>query len=122
MRFAFIIVSIFSFLNSMEIDNSFITKKEYGSLLYENPRGIGCNKCHGDNAKGTLIARYEYKDKKTKKYVQAELRAPSITEIDYKTFKNKLTKKNTSKVMPTYFLTNQELESIYHYIKNIDKN
>jgi argininosuccinate synthase len=37
---------------------SFISNLEYGQMLYKNPRGIGCIKCHGDNGKGKLIATY----------------------------------------------------------------
>lgn len=36
----------------IDINNSFITKYEYGKMLFNNPRGIGCNNCHGDDARG----------------------------------------------------------------------
>lgn len=60
------LVMIFLFINISFakdiINNSFITEYEYGAMLYENPRGIGCNKCHGDGDKSLVIAKY--KDKK----------------------------------------------------------
>ena len=43
----------------LDINNSFITKYEYGKMLFNNPRGIGCNKCHGDDAKGKKIVEFK---------------------------------------------------------------
>jgi len=37
---------------------SFITDEEYGAMLYKNPRGIGCNACHGREGGGKIISRY----------------------------------------------------------------
>lgn len=97
------------------IDYSFITKYEYGQMLYENPRGIGCSKCHGKNAKGSLIAKYKSSKKET-----VEIFAPEITDISWEKFKTVLSaKENKSLVMPTYFLTNEELISIHFYLTNL---
>lgn len=94
------------------IDNSFITNYEYGAMLYENPRGIGCIKCHGDSGKGGIIAYYKNDDGKME-----SLSAPSIVGIDFISFRKKLENKtNSSDVMPTYYLTEQEVESIYFYL------
>jgi pyruvate/2-oxoglutarate dehydrogenase complex dihydrolipoamide acyltransferase (E2) component len=104
------------------IDNSFITKKEYGAMLYKNPRGIGCNKCHGTVGQGKLIAKYKQIDKKTNKLIEKSLIAPAINEVDFETFKEILMKKkNKSLSMPTYFLTEDELTSIHFYITNVEK-
>jgi len=101
-----------------KIDNSFITKFEYGQMLYENPRGIGCHKCHGKDAKGSFIALYKDKDKNIHK-----ITAPNITNLTKEKFYKKVkVKKNKSKIMPTYFLTDDELDSIFFYIKNLDSN
>ncbi len=35
----------------------FITKTEYAKMLYLNPRGIGCDKCHGAKGEGSLISK-----------------------------------------------------------------
>ena len=52
--------------NDMDINNSFITKYEYGKMLYNNPRGIGCNNCHGDDARGkNLLSLSMFKIKKS---------------------------------------------------------
>ncbi len=114
-------------------DNSFITKYEYGKMLYENPRGISCNKCHGDDAKGKVIVRFEQTFNK-KRYI-CEIRSSDITNLSYEEFKRFLDpklerpKKEFGKdqrcekftygnSMPTYFLTDEELESIHFYLVN----
>ncbi len=120
-----VVVSILFFISSFfakNIDNSFITKFEYGQMLYENPRGVGCIKCHKQVNEDIIIARYKQKDKKTKKLVDKSIIAPSIDKVSYEVFLKKMTQgKTESKVMPTYFLTNEELESLYYYIKNKNK-
>jgi len=96
-------------------ENSFITDYEYAKMLYENPRGIGCDKCHTKNAGGKKIASYY--DKKKKKTVYIE--TPDIRELDKKSFFKAF--KNNHSVMPTYFLTIEELESLYYYVQNQKK-
>ena len=111
-----------SFSNAEIIDNSFITKKEYGSMLYKNPRGIGCNKCHGSVGQGLLIAKYKQRDKKTNKLLEKSIIAPAINKVSFEVFKDILMKKkNRSLTMPTYFLTVDELTSIHFYITNLEK-
>lgn len=122
--------------NAIDINNSFITKYEYGKMLYNNPRGIGCNTCHGNDAKGKKIVDFttEYKQKT----YNCTLSVPSIKGIDYEVFSIKVnSKKNPNlkfeknqvcekliyyaNVMPTYFLVEEEIEAIYYYIQNIKK-
>ncbi|MFA7084039.1 MAG: hypothetical protein WC141_05830 [Arcobacteraceae bacterium] len=99
------------------IDYSFITKYEYGQMLYENPRGIGCSKCHGNVAQGLLIASY-----KTNKDEKKQIFAPKISDVSWERFRAVLSaKENKSLAMPTYFLTNEELISIHFYITNLKK-
>lgn len=91
-------------------------------MLYENPRGVGCVKCHEKGDKPVVIARYKQKSSKSKKLEEKSIIAPAINKVDFETFIDKLTADKTeSKVMPTYFLTDEELKSLYYYIKNIDK-
>jgi hypothetical protein len=105
-------------------------------MLYNNPRGISCNKCHGHDAKGKTIVSFVHI--RNKKRFNCEIKTDDITDITYsdflqkldpklekqkKTFKKtevcqKLTYQNS---MPTYFLTQEELSSIYFYLKNKDK-
>lgn len=94
----------------------FITKTEYAKMLYLNPRGIGCDKCHGAKGEGSLISKYKHFDKKTNKTVDDELRAPKINDIDFESFKEALTKPKG--VMPSYFLTDEETTILYEYITN----
>lgn len=94
----------------------FITKTEYAKMLYLNPRGIGCDKCHGSKGEGSLISKYKHFDKKTNKTVDDELRAPKINDIDFESFKAALTKPKG--VMPSYFLTDEETTILYEYITN----
>ena len=94
----------------------FITKTEYAKMLYLNPRGIGCDKCHGAKGEGSLISKYKHFDKKTNKTVDDELRAPKINDIDFESFKAALTKPKG--VMPSYFLTDEETIILYEYITN----
>lgn len=114
----FLLLSLFNFSNGADIDDAFITTYEYGQMLYNNPRGIGCNKCHGDNAKGMYLSRY-----KTKKNKEIVVTAPDITNVSFEVFLEKLSSQNIKKslIMPTYFLTNNELKSIYIYITSKEK-
>jgi len=114
-------------------DNSFITQYEYGKMLYKNPRGISCTKCHGSDAKGMIIETFKHI--RNKKEYLCSLQSPDITSISYGDFKivmdptlekkkkkfekdevcEKLTYRNS---MPTYFLTPEELSSIHFYLTN----
>ncbi len=123
MKTLFLSVLFISFLNAtINVDNSFITKFEYGAMLYENPRGVGCVKCHKKGNKPIIIATYTEINRKTKKLEEKSIIAPPITDVTFKDFLKKLkADKTESKIMPTYFLTDEELKSLYHYIKNLNK-
>ena len=119
----------------VDINNSFITKNEYGKMLYNNPRGIGCNSCHGNDARGRMMVNFK-QETKDKKIYNCSLIVPDIKNIDYQTFSAKInSKKNPNlkfekeqvcekliyyaNVMPTYFLVEDEIEAIYYYIQNL---
>ena len=102
-------------------------------MLYVNPRGISCVKCHGINAKGKEIARFTHT--RNKLQYNCTIKSKDITNISYKNFlrtldtkvqkpkkkfsKNQICEKLTyGNSMPTYFLTREELDSIYFYLKN----
>ena len=120
MKYLFLIIPIFLFADD------FITNFEYGEMLYKNPRGIGCIKCHGDDAKGEIIAKYiDDKTGKTKALI-----APNIKKVSFKVFYerlkySKVLRKGKFKtlhysVMPKYtYLTDSEIKAIYNYIKAI---
>lgn len=91
-------------------------------MLYENPRGVGCVLCHKRGDKSVVIAKYKQLDKKTKKLVEKTVIAPAINKVSFEVFLEKMrSDKTESKIMPTYFLTDEELRSLYFYIKNIKK-
>lgn len=87
---------------------SFITQEEYASSLYKNPRGIGCNNCHGDNGTGKLVAKYEHNG------IVKEFRGPDITNLGFKVFYEALDTRKRG--MPRYFLTKDEIETLYTYL------
>ncbi|MFA9374467.1 c-type cytochrome [Poseidonibacter sp.] len=119
-----------------KVDDSFITKFEYGEMLYNNPRGIGCNTCHGEKAEGKKIVTFKHKYKK--KIYTCDLVVPSIKNVKYEEFFKKINSKKNEKrkfkddevceklvykanIMPTYFLVKEEINAIYTYINTLDK-
>jgi len=123
-------------LVQQQINESFITKFEYGKMLYNNPRGISCAKCHGENGKGIVLSKFKHKEKD--KVYNCEIKTDDITTISLANFTAKLnpeilvekpkiekddvcSKMIYGNTMPRYFLTKNELESIYYYIIHINK-
>lgn len=128
--------NINDYIVTQKTPDSFITKYEYGKMLYHNPRGISCAKCHGDDAKGMVISRFKHQIKKRTYHCVIE--SHDITNISFKNFRAKLDPDISVKkpkfekdqvcermiygnTMPKYFLTKEELESIYFYITHIRK-
>jgi cytochrome c553 len=110
--YLFLLLVLSSLLFSQD-DNLFITDYEYGQMLYKNPRGIGCIKCHGKDGQRAFISRYIHKGK------EYEIYAPTIENLTLVQFTKKLKSgANTKSIMPTYFLTDDEIKSIYNYITN----
>jgi len=132
--YCFSIVDIPSNLLTNKLDNSFITKYEYGKMLYTNPRGISCKECHAKDAKGKTIVKFFHKIKDKTHF--CAVRTRDITNVSLKDFQKKLdpngklkkinfTKDDVCKkliygnTMPKYFLTKEELDSLFYYIKNV---
>ena len=92
---------------------SFITPAEYSAQLYKNPRGIGCQKCHGDNGEGKLIANYKHKG------VAKSFRGPKINTLSYGEFYKALNRRKNG--MPRYFLTDKEVAALYLHLHKNDK-
>ncbi|PAF51223.1 hypothetical protein BKH43_02715 [Helicobacter sp. 13S00401-1] len=101
--------------SSVAFGQDFLTDKEYGRQLYLDPRGIACIKCHGDDGKGSFIAKYTTRSGKVK-----EITAPDITNLDYEGFKEGVM--NGKGVMPKYYLTDEEIHAIYVYINKGQDN
>lgn len=81
---------------------------EYASQLYKNPRGIGCQHCHGEKGEGRLIAKYKHKG------VDKSFEGPAINDLDFESFYKNLNKRKVG--MPRYFLTSKEIKALYFYI------
>lgn len=94
-------------------DASFITKDEYATSLYHNPRGIGCNNCHGEKGEGALVANYKHKGQ------YRSFSAPEIRNSDFQTLYKSLNKRVRG--MPRYFLTREEVETLYYYLKTVNE-
>jgi len=109
MRFIFFLLLPFYLFAT----SSFITPVEYAAQLYKNPRGIGCNKCHGEDGEGKLIARYKEKG------VEKEFRGPRIDTMSYKEFYKALNRRKNA--MPRYFLTDKEIEALYLHLHKDEK-
>ncbi len=104
---------IFALFGTFLSASSFITNMEYGKMLYKNPRGVGCDKCHGEDGEGMAMSIY-IKDGK-----EIELKAPKINDISHKEFEEAFDKK--SNLMPVYFLTKEEKALLYYYISSKSK-
>jgi mono/diheme cytochrome c family protein len=92
---------------------NFITQKEYAAQLFKNPRGIGCQHCHGTQGEGKLIASYTHKKEK-KKFI-----GPPINRLDYQAFYRALSVRKSG--MPRYFLTDEEVQALYLHLHKNDK-
>lgn len=93
--------------------SSFITPTEYASQLYKNPRGIGCNLCHGERGEGKLIANYVHKN------IQKSFKGPAINEVSFRDFHQALIERKEG--MPRYFLTSKEIKALYLHLHKNDK-
>jgi len=94
---------------------SFINSYEYGEMLYKNPRGIGCDKCHGKYGEGMELGSYQKNNKLIK------IIAPKISKSTYAVIKNSLKYNKKRSVMPEYFLTDSETEALIYYLKKVNE-
>ena len=105
---------------TVETQESFLSSVEYGRMLYKNPRGISCSQCHGKEGKGgQKIAKY-YDKKRNPKL----LRGVDITSYSLKDLKASLknqyrenNKRKRHKIMPMYYLTDEEVQAIFDYLQ-----
>ncbi|RUM66250.1 MAG: cytochrome c [Sulfurospirillum sp.] len=100
----------------LEADGSFITNEEYARMLYQNPRGISCAKCHGEKGEGKVLSTYVDHGK------SHSIQAPPIYNLSMERFKKALSRKG--RLMPQYFLTEWEMAHLYYYLltQNPDYN
>jgi mono/diheme cytochrome c family protein len=92
----------------------FISHYEYGEMLYNNPRGVSCSQCHGKMGEGKVIVQYQDIDEK---------KVLKGADIRTKTLKEMITSVNSyHKVMPRYYLTDEEVKAIYDYLEKKNNN
>ncbi|MCH9814397.1 MAG: cytochrome c [Epsilonproteobacteria bacterium] len=98
---------------SLYAKESFISNDEYAKMLYKNPRGIGCDKCHGEIGEGIEISSYVKGNKRVSLY------GPRINNLTSKRFYDAL--KQGNRLMPEYFLTDKEKAYLYYYLTTQNK-
>ena len=104
MKFLWLLIPLIGFSSE-----SFISDYEYGEMLYDNPRGVGCKQCHGNNGEGKNIVKY--RDKKGEHIIMgADIRKKSLVAMIRSVNKR-------HKVMPRYYLTDDEVKQIFNYLK-----
>jgi len=100
--------------------DDFINKYEYGEMLYKNPRGVSCEGCHGVFGEGKKMGSV-IKNKK-----ELNITAPDIRKVSVEQIKKSMNAKKS--VMPSYFLTDLEVDAIVYYLhkanerKRIEQN
>ncbi|ACM92298.1 conserved hypothetical protein [Nautilia profundicola AmH] len=113
-------------------DEWFITNLEYGKMLYNNPRGISCAKCHGSKGQGKIITSFiNSKGKKEiiKTYPFKKLTFERLKKALFHQIKIKpIIKRNPESplkyinIMPKYdYLTDNEIKAILLYLTSKDK-
>lgn len=90
-------------------NEDFISHYEYGEMLYSQPRGVSCVECHGESGEGRIIV--EFRDIHGKKV----LRGPDIRRESLASMINSVN--SYHKIMPRYYLTEEEVKAIYDYLK-----
>jgi len=90
-------------------EEDFISHYEYGQMLYNNPRGVSCARCHGESGEGRVIVTFRDKEGK-----QA-LRGPDIRLKRLEEMKKSINSYHP--VMPRYYLTDEEIGAIYDYLQ-----
>jgi len=107
--------------NISNTQESFLSTVEYGKLLYTNPRGISCKKCHGEKGKGgQKIAKYYDKNKNPKILKGVNIQKYSLEDLKA-SLQNEYRENNRHKqhkIMPMYYLTDKEIKAIHAYLQS----
>jgi cytochrome c553 len=90
-------------------DEDFISHYEYGEMLYNNPRGVSCSQCHGEEGAGTTIV--EFRDIHGKQAIKG----PDIRMESLQTMIKSVN--SYHEIMPRYYLTDEEVKAIYDYLQ-----
>lgn len=108
----FLVISFFISV-SISLQGDFLTKFEYAKMLYNDPRGISCRKCHGDN--GETLSVFNYYSHYRRGKHEREIVIRPINKLSFREFKRGLSRR--IRFMPIYRLSDKEIEAIYFYIK-----
>jgi mono/diheme cytochrome c family protein len=125
LRFILLLLPIFLLSNENNETESFLSDIEYGEMLYNNPRGIPCSKCHGEKGKGGhKIAKYYDKNSNPRILKGEDITKYTLKELEA-SLENRFIDKNNRrvrhKIMPIYYLTSDEVRAIYLYLKSVKK-
>jgi len=97
----------------LSAQEDFISHYEYGQMLYENPRGVSCAQCHGKSGEGQTIV--EFQDIHGKQALKgSDIRHDRLEDMIKAV-------NNYHKIMPRYYLTDEEVKAIYDYLKKKNK-
>jgi len=110
--------------DNTQTDDSFLLELEYGKMLYNNPRGISCSKCHGKEGKGgQIIAKYYDKNSNPKLLKGIDITHYTLEQLKASLQNKFIDEKNhrvrRHKIMPIYYLTDQEIKAIHSYLKSV---
>ncbi|HHB93838.1 MAG TPA: c-type cytochrome [Campylobacterales bacterium] len=110
-------------LSDTNTDDSFLLEIEYGKMLYNNPRGIACSKCHGKEGKGgQVISKYYDKNSNPKLLKGIDITHYSFEQLKLSLenkFRDEKNHRVRHKIMPIYYLTDQEIKAIHTYLKSV---
>jgi cytochrome c1 len=100
-------------------------------MLYNNPRGISCAKCHGKRGEGKIITSFKENNK------HIVIKTAPFKNLSFEFFKKalfhklnikKILKKDKNSplkyiiIMPKYnYLTDSEIKAIIYYLKKVNK-
>jgi len=108
MRYLWLFFSLF-----VCAEESFITDYEYGEMLYNNPRGVSCAECHGASGEGKVIVRY-IEDNKENIISGEDIRKKTLLQMIHSV-------NSYHVIMPRYYLTDKEVQTIYEYLQTRNK-
>ena len=91
----------------------FISEFEYGQMLYRDPRGVSCVPCHGETGEGKKIVSYHNNKGEKITISGPDIRAASLEQI-------RDSVKQGKGVMPKYFLTDKEIQTIHAYLQKVN--
>jgi hypothetical protein len=101
----------------------FISHYEYGQMLYNNPRGVSCSECHGENGEGRTIVSYKDVDGEKKVIKGSDIRKKSFScMLDSVDIYIKLCLATTlqmKKLKPFLIISRKKMRTIFLSLKRV---